>query len=602
MIGTSSLSKSSMRGPGPRPAKFKARPWGQIRAGACGFGRFDDEPVTGGSVACLRNEDRYTTSQAPVAQRIESRTSNPKVVGSNPTGRARLLGKNEPGTLTFHDRAHLVQCWFLILRRKTLEATTSSDASGLKGTYSFVSLGCPKNLVDSERMLGLLAQDGYALVPDSQTADLVIINTCGFIDAARQESLGVIREMIDRKRDGRIKGVIVAGCLAERQREMLLEEVPEVDQIVGVFGREEIARVADRIMGDLHEQRTVFRPAPVQAQDDRARLRITPKHLAYLKVSEGCDRLCTFCAIPYMRGKHVTKPIERVVEEARELAADGVRELNLVAQDMTYYGMDLYGRPRLAELLRALDQVEGIDWIRVLYNYPNHFTDELYDALTTCSKVLPYLDMPLQHINDRMLKVMNRRHSRAETGAIIARLRSTVPNLVLRTTFIVGFPSETEAEFRELLDYVEEARFERLGVFPYSLEPDTPAARLPGHLAEAIKLERRDRVMELQQAIAFEFNEGLVGRKLDILIDGPAPDAGAADLWLGRSYADAPDVDGVVYVASTDVEPGDLVRCTILAADGYDLVARPEGSPSPRKRRGRPKPRKKPSSPFNILN
>ena len=207
--------------------------------------------------------------------------------------------------------------------------------------------------------------------------------------------------------------MIVAGCLAERQREMLLEEVPEVDQVVGVFGREEIARVADRIMGDLHEQRTVFRPAPVQAQDDRARLRITPKHLAYLKVSEGCDRLCTFCAIPYMRGKHVTKPIEKVVEEARELAADGVRELNLVAQDMTYYGIDLYGRPRLAELLRELEQVEGIDWIRVLYNYPNHFTDDLYDALASCSKVLPYLDMPLQHINDRMLKVMNRRHTRA---------------------------------------------------------------------------------------------------------------------------------------------------------------------------------------------
>ena len=206
---------------------------------------------------------------------------------------------------------------------------------------------------------------------------------------------------------------------------MLLEEVPEVDQVVGVFGREEIAQVADRIMGDLHEQRTVFRPAPVQAQDDRARLRITPRHLAYLKVSEGCDRLCTFCAIPYMRGKHVTKPIEEVVDEARELAADGVRELNLVAQDMTYYGLDLYGRPRLAELLRELDQVEGIDWIRVLYNYPNYFTDELYEALGSATKVVPYLDMPLQHINDRMLKLMNRRHTRAETEAIIARLRES---------------------------------------------------------------------------------------------------------------------------------------------------------------------------------
>src|SRR5436305_7231839 len=263
--------------------------------------------------------------------------------------------------------------------------------TNIKATFSFVSLGCPKNLVDSERMLGLLAQDGYVLVPEAEKADLVIVNTCGFIDAARQESLGVIREMLDRKREERIKGVIVAGCLAERQREMLLDEVPEVDQIVGVFGREEIARVADRIMGDLHEQRTVFRPAPVQAQDDRARLRITPKHLAYLKVSEGCDRLCTFCAIPYMRGKHVTKQIEAVVAEVSELAADGVRELNIVPQGMTYYGLALYGKPRLATSPYALEALEGIDWIRILYNYPNHLTDELYEALTSWSKVLPYL-------------------------------------------------------------------------------------------------------------------------------------------------------------------------------------------------------------------
>ena len=298
---------------------------------------------------------------------------------------------------------------------------------GVKGTFSFVSLGCPKNTVDSERMLGLLAQDGYVPVPEPDGADLVIVNTCGFIDAARAESLAVIREMIDRKKAGQIRGIVVAGCLAERQKELLLEEVPEVDQVIGVFGREEIARAADRILGGLDEQRTVFRPAPVRAQEDTARLRITPRHLAYLKVSEGCSRFCTFCAIPYMRGKHVTKPIEAVVAEAQELAADGVVELNLVAQDMTYYGVDLYGRPRLAELLRELDQVEGIDWIRVLYNYPNYFTDELYEALASCEKVIPYLDMPLQHINDRMLKLMNRRHTRAETEAIIGRLRETMP-------------------------------------------------------------------------------------------------------------------------------------------------------------------------------
>src|SRR3954452_5013836 len=317
-----------------------------------------------------------------------------------------------------------------------------SQKSDVKGTFSLVILGCPKNLVDSERMLGLLAQDGYVLVPDAKKADLVIINTCGFIDAAGQESLGVIREMIERKKAGAVKGVVVAGCLAERQKEMLLEEVPEVGQVVGVFGREEIARVADRIMGGLHEQRTVFRPAPVQAQDDRARLRITPKHLAYLKVSQGCDRLCTFCAIPYVRGKHVTKPIERVVDEARELAGDGARELILVAQDMTYYGVDLYGRPRLAELLRELDRIEELDWIRILYNSPNHFTEELYEVLGSARRIIPYLDMPLQHINDRMLRMMNRRHTRAETEAIITRLRAPMPGLVLRTTMIVGFPGE----------------------------------------------------------------------------------------------------------------------------------------------------------------
>jgi len=474
-----------------------------------------------------------------------------------------------------------------------------SQKLDIKGSFSFVSLGCPKNLVDSERMLGLLAEDGYVLVPDAQQADLVIINTCGFIDSARQESLGVIREMLERKRAGAIKGVVVAGCLAERQKEMLLEEVPEVDQVVGVFGREEIARVADRIMGDLHEQRTVFRPAAVRAQDDTARLRITPRHLAYLKVSEGCDRLCTFCAIPYMRGKHVTKPIEAVLAEAKELAADGVRELNLVAQDMTYYGVDLYGRPRLADLLRALEEVEGIDWVRVLYNYPMHFTDELYEALASCSKVLPYLDMPLQHINDRVLKAMNRRHTRAQTEAIIGRLRATVPNLVLRTTFIVGFPGETEAEFAELLDYVEAAKFERLGVFPYSFESDTPAARLPGHLPEEVRNQRRDRIMAAQQPIAFAWNGAQVGRRLDVLIDGPAPQGDG--LWLGRTYADAPDVDGLTIVAGADLQPGDLVRCEVVGTDGYDTIARVEAA-APRRRKGRPKPRKKPGSLLNILD
>jgi ribosomal protein S12 methylthiotransferase len=474
-----------------------------------------------------------------------------------------------------------------------------SQTPDLKGKFAFVTLGCPKNLVDSERMLGLLAQDGYALVPDAADADLVVINTCGFIDAARQESLGVIREMLDRKRAGQIKGVVVAGCLAEREKDLLLEQVPEVDQVVGVFGREEIARVADRILGGLREQRTLFQPAPVQALSDRARLRVTPRHLAYLKVSEGCDRLCTFCAIPYMRGKHVTKPMEEVLREARELVADGVRELNLVAQDMTYYGVDLYGRPRLAELLRELEAIDGLDWIRVLYNYPQFVTDELCEVLGEGRKIVPYLDMPLQHINDRMLKLMNRRHTRAETESIIDRLRAAIPGLVLRTTFIVGFPGETDAEFEELLAFVNDRKFERLGVFPYSFEADTPAAKLPGHLPDDVKAARRDAVMQAQQPIAFGFNASLVGRTLEVLVDGPAPDT-EGDLWVGRTYADAPDVDGQVFVQGANLEPGDLVPCEIVAADGYDLVAR-AGAVPPRRRRSRPRPRSRPASPFPIL-
>src|SRR5437879_9504509 len=340
-----------------------------------------------------------------------------------------------------------------------------------KPTFAFVSLGCPKNLVDSERMLGRLSQHGYALVPEADGADVVVVNTCGFIEPARQESMGVIREMLALKKQGKVGAVVVAGCLAERKKDDLLKEIPEVDHIVGVFGREEISQVIDRALAQRLEQRSLFRPAPVRAQEDTARLRITPRHYAYLKISEGCDRLCTFCAIPGMRGKHVTKPMEEVLREARELVADGVRELLIVAQDTTYYGMDLYGRVRLAEMLRQLDRVNGIEWIRVLYAYPINFTAELIDTLATARKIIPYLDMPLQHINDRVLKRMQRRVRRHETEDLLGKLRTALPLLTLRTTFIVGFPGETELEFEELVDFVRTARFERAGVFPYSFEP-----------------------------------------------------------------------------------------------------------------------------------
>jgi ribosomal protein S12 methylthiotransferase len=439
-----------------------------------------------------------------------------------------------------------------------------------KGRYAFVSLGCPKNLVDSERMLGLLKLDGYDLVSDPEGADFVVVNTCGFIERARAESFGVIDEMLELKRRGGTKGVIVSGCLAEREKEALLESRPDIDYLVGVFGREQVTKVADRLVGRLNEQRSVFRPAPTTALVDRQRLRITPRHFAFLKISEGCDRLCTFCAIPKMRGKHVTKPMEEVVAEARELAADGVRELVVVAQDTTYYGMDLYGEPRLAELLEQLEQVEGLEWIRLMYLYPMYFSDRLIETIARSRKIVPYLDMPLQHINDTMLRRMQRRVAKAPTLELLAKLRSAIPNLVLRTTFIAGFPGETDEQFEELAEFVRQQQFERAGVFTYSFEPDTPAAKLPDQVPEEIKEARRDRLMALQQEIAFAWNEQQVGRTIDVLLDDAVP--GEKQAWIGRSYADAPDVDGVIYVTGRKLRPGQIVPCEIVATRDYDLV------------------------------
>ncbi|MBX3450066.1 MAG: 30S ribosomal protein S12 methylthiotransferase RimO [Planctomycetaceae bacterium] len=440
--------------------------------------------------------------------------------------------------------------------------------SDSKGTYCFVSLGCPKNLVDSEKMLGTLALDGYTLVSEPAGADFVIVNTCGFIEQSRAESKAVIREMLDLKKGGQTGGVIVAGCLPQRLGPALLDELPEIDHIVGVFGRDEINRVADHLVGRRREQRELFRPAPIKAMDDRERLRITPRHYAYLKISEGCDRLCTFCSIPKMRGKHVTKPIEMVLEEARELVKDGVRELNIVAQDTTYYGIDLYGEPRLPELLRQLEQVEGLKWIRLLYLYPIFFTDELISTIADSGKIIPYLDMPLQHINDTMLKRMQRRVNRAQTEELIGKLRDRVPNLVLRTTFITGFPGETDEQFAEMRQFIEDVRFERLGVFPYSYEPDTPATRLPDHLPEDVKNARRDELMALQQQIAFEFQESLVGYELDAILDEEVEPG----VFAGRLYCDAPEIDSNIYVAGEGLYVGDFVPVEVLQRQDYDLV------------------------------
>lgn len=421
-------------------------------------------------------------------------------------------------------------------------------------------------------MLGLLQLDGYQLVPEPDGADFVVVNTCGFIEAARQESFSAIKEMVELKQAGKIRGVIVSGCLAERQKEALLDECPEVDHLVGVFGREEITKVADRLIGNLTEQRTVFKPAPTQALSDQGRFRITPRHFAYLKISEGCDRLCTFCAIPGMRGKHASKPIEEIITEAKQLADDGVRELIIVAQDTTFYGIDLYGRPRLTEVLEQLDQVEGLDWIRLMYFYPMYIDDALAKTIGQAKRIVPYIDMPLQHINDTMLKRMARRVTRAQTEDLIGKLRSHIPNLTMRTTMICGFPGETDEQAAEVVEFVNQQRFERLGVFTYSVEPGTPAVSLPDHVEEQVKEERRNRLMEAQQQIAFEWNAQQIGKSHDIILDLPVE--GQPNVWIGRTVADAPDVDGIVYVTGDDsLAAGQLVPCEIVTAEGYDLVA-----------------------------
>jgi len=416
----------------------------------------------------------------------------------------------------------------------------------------------------------MLQLDGYELVNDPKGADFAVVNTCGFIEAARTESFAAIDEMLELKRKGQLRGVIVSGCLAERQKESLLVDRPGIDHLVGVFGREEVTKVADRLVGGLNEQRSVFHPAPTHPLPDTARLRITPRHFAFLKISEGCDRLCTFCAIPKMRGKHATKPIVEVVAEARELVADGVRELVIVAQDTTYYGLDLYGETRLVELLRELDQVDGLDWIRLMYFYPMYVTDELIDTIAASQRIVPYLDMPLQHASDHMLRRMQRRVNRADTESLLSKLRERIPNLTMRTTFITGFPGETEADFGELVEFTRTQKFERMGVFTYSLEPDTPAAKLPDHVPEEVKNERRERLMAEQQEIAFAWNDAQLGRQLDVILDSAVP--GEKNAFIGRSYADAPDVDGVVYVSGENLRVGAIVSCEIVGSSEYDLV------------------------------
>lgn len=456
----------------------------------------------------------------------------------------------------------------------TIQPAPENESDGsARGRYAVISLGCPKNLVDTEQMLGRLDQDGYQMVDQVEQADMVLVNTCGFIDSARAESFEAIDEMLDRKRKGQLRNVIVTGCLAEREQGQLLADRPEIDAMVGVFGRNDITDVMDRLRSGMAEQQQVFRPAPIRPLSDGVRRAVTPRHFAYLKISEGCDRLCTFCAIPKMRGKHYSKPIEQVVDEAKRLADSGVREIVIVAQDTTYYGRDIYGEPRLADLLAELDQIESVDWIRLMYFYPMYIDQRLIDTIAGAERILPYIDMPLQHASDRMLKRMSRKTTRSSQEAILDQLRGGIDDLIMRTTLITGFPGETDEDFAELMDFVGAQQFEQLGVFTYSIEPDTPAAKLPHRVAPEIAQRRMDEVMALQQRIAFAHAESFVGSTQDVILDAALDDQ--PGVFLGRTYGQAPEIDGVTYVSQVDrpLAVGEIVACEIVANDGYDLIA-----------------------------
>jgi ribosomal protein S12 methylthiotransferase len=431
----------------------------------------------------------------------------------------------------------------------------------------FRSLGCPKNRLDTEVMLGTLALEGYALAERLEDADAVVVNTCSFIESAREESIGAILELAEARESGRLRALLVAGCLPQRYGADLARELPEVDAFVGTGRFPEIGRILDAALAG--RPRGVYVDAGrTHLMDEHApRLLTGPRHSAYLKIAEGCDRVCAFCAIPGIRGRFQSRSVESVLAEARQLAEAGVRELNLVAQDSTAFGKDQPGRPRLATLLRALDAVEGLDWIRALYLYPSAVTDELIGVLAGGRRVLPYVDVPLQHASDRVLRAMRRGTTAARQCRLVERLRAGIPGLTLRTTFIVGFPGETEADFEELLAFVREVRFDRVGVFRYSDEEGTAGFDLPAKVPRAVARERQRRLTLLQQEILREKLERLVGRELEVLVE----EAGAR-CARGRLAAQAPEIDGGVRLRGR-VRPGDFVRARITGVRGVDLEA-----------------------------
>lgn len=435
-------------------------------------------------------------------------------------------------------------------------------------TIFFVSLGCDKNLVDSEVMLGILREHGFDLIDDEMEADVIVVNTCSFIHDAKEESIQTILEMAEMKHSCRCRALIVTGCMAQRYKEEILSEIEEVDAVIGTASYQHIAEVVDEVLAGQRVQQ--FDDLRAMPEVEVQRIMTTGGYSSYLKIAEGCDKHCTYCIIPKLRGSYRSHSVEYLVRQAQMLADQGVKELNLVAQETTVYGTDLYGRKMLPELLKKLCRIEGIQWIRILYCYPEEITEELIQVMKEEPKICHYLDLPIQHGSDRILKSMGRRTSKAELKSIIGHLREEIPDITLRTTLIAGFPGETEDEHRELADFVREMRFDRLGVFTYSAEEGTAAANMPDQIEESVKEERRDALMMTQQEIAFEKSEEMIGRVVDVLVEGRLPED---EIYIGRTYRDAPDVDGYVFInAEEEMMSGDIVKVQITDAQDYDLV------------------------------
>lgn len=432
----------------------------------------------------------------------------------------------------------------------------------------FISLGCDKNLVDTEVMLGLLASRGYEMTDDETQADVIVINTCCFIHDAKEESIQNILEMAEYKKRGTVKALIVTGCLAQRYRQEIIDEIPEVDEVLGTTAYDKILDAVDAALRGEHE--VMLSELDALPLPDTRRLVTTGGHFAYLKIAEGCDKHCTYCIIPKIRGNFRSVPMERLVREAQELADQGVKELILVAQETTLYGKDLYGEKSLHTLLKKLCEISGLRWIRILYCYPEEITDELIQVIKEEPKICNYLDLPIQHANDKILGRMGRRTSKQELVDIIGKLRSEIPDICLRTTLITGFPGETQKQHEELMEFVDEMEFDRLGVFTYSPEEDTPAAEMPDQIDEEVKLDRQAELMELQQEIAFDNAQDMVGREVLVMIEGKVADENA---YVGRTYRDAPNVDGLIFI-NTDEEllSGDFARVRVTGAVDYDLI------------------------------